>query len=66
MVRAGNPFTVAGVWLFGQRQRRRYLTSACRRMRELTIQALRGEHAAGEEARTTTPSARPRSEAAWS
>jgi uncharacterized protein (UPF0548 family) len=66
MVGTGNPFTVAGVWLFGQRQRRRYLTSACRRMRELTIQALRGEHAAGEEARTTTPSARPRSEAAWS
>jgi len=50
LVGARNPFTVAGVRLFGQRERRRYLTSACRRMRELTEQGLRGEHPAGEEA----------------
>jgi uncharacterized protein (UPF0548 family) len=50
LVGAKNPFTVAGVRLFGQRERRRYLTSACRRMRELTEQGLRGEHPAGEEA----------------
>ena len=63
----GTRSRVAGVWLFGQRERRRYLTSACRRMRQLTAQALRGEHPAGGEARTATPSARPRSEAAaWS
>ena len=52
MVGAKNPFTVAGVRLFGQRERRRYLMSACRRMRELTEQGLRGEHPAGAEART--------------
>ena len=67
MVGSRKPFTMAGVWLFGQRERRRYLTSACRRMSELTAQALRGEHPAGGEARTAGPSARPRSDAAaWS
>src|SRR4051794_16432627 len=35
IVGSKNPFTVIGVRLFGQRERRRYLTSACRRMREL-------------------------------
>jgi hypothetical protein len=51
MVRAGNPFTRLGVRLFGQRERRRYLTAACRRVRELTEEGLRGEHPAGREAR---------------
>ena len=37
MVGSGNPFTPVGVRLFGQRQRCRYLSAACRRMRELTI-----------------------------
>ena len=40
-----NPFTALGVRLFGQRQRRRYLTHACRRMARLTAQALRGQAA---------------------
>jgi uncharacterized protein (UPF0548 family) len=53
MVGSKNPFTLVGVWLFGQRQRRRYLISACRRIRELTIEALRGEHPAGAEARAS-------------
>src|SRR5688572_12259292 len=50
MVGAKNPFTLIGVRLFGQRERRRYLTSACRRMRDLTIEALRGQLPAGAEA----------------
>jgi uncharacterized protein (UPF0548 family) len=57
MVGSRNPLTVVGVWLFGQRERRRYLTSACRRMRGLTTQALRSEHPAGEGARPAGPSA---------
>jgi uncharacterized protein (UPF0548 family) len=64
MVGSRNPFTIAGVWLFGQRERRRYLTSACRRMRDLTEQGLRREHPAGEEARSSDPDPRSRSEAA--
>jgi hypothetical protein len=64
MVGSKNPFTIAGVWLFGQRERRRYLTSACRRMRDLTEQELRREHPAGEEARSSDPDPRSRSEAA--
>jgi uncharacterized protein (UPF0548 family) len=51
MVGSKNPFMIIGVRLFGQRERRRYLTSACRRMRELTVDGLRGEHPAGAEAR---------------
>ena len=51
LVGSGNPFTLVGVRLFGQRQRCRYLTSACRRMRKLTIAALSGHHPAGAEAR---------------
>jgi uncharacterized protein (UPF0548 family) len=47
MVGSRNPFTLVGVRLFAQRERRRYLTSACRRIRELTIEGLRGEHPAG-------------------
>jgi uncharacterized protein (UPF0548 family) len=67
MVGSRNPFTIVGVLLFGQRQRRRYLTSACRRMRELTTQALCSEHPAGEGTRSANPSVRSRSEAAtWS
>jgi uncharacterized protein (UPF0548 family) len=49
MVGGGNPFTVLGVRLFGQRERRRYLSSACRRIAELTAEALRGRHPAGRE-----------------
>jgi uncharacterized protein (UPF0548 family) len=64
MVGSRNPFTIVGVRLFGQRERRRYLTSACRRMRELTTQALRSEHPAGEGTRSAHPSVRSRSEAA--
>jgi uncharacterized protein (UPF0548 family) len=56
MVGSGNPFTTVGVCLFGQRERRRYLTSACRRMRELTTQALHSGHPAGEEALSGGPS----------
>jgi len=51
MVGARNPFVILGVRLFGQRERRRYLTSACRRMRELTVEALRDAHPAGADAR---------------
>jgi uncharacterized protein (UPF0548 family) len=51
MMRSGNPFTLVGVRLFAQRERRRYLTTACRRIRELTIAGLHGEHPAGAEAR---------------
>jgi len=64
MVGSRNPFTIAGVWLFGQRERRRYLTSACRRMRDLTEQGLRREHPAGDEAQSSDPDQRSRSEAA--
>jgi uncharacterized protein (UPF0548 family) len=64
MVGSKNPFTIAGVWLFGQRERRRYLTSACRRMRDLTEQGLRREHPAGKEAQSSDPDPRSRSEAA--
>jgi hypothetical protein len=64
MVGSKNPLTVAGVWLFGQRERRRYLTSACRRMRDLTEQGLRREHPAGDEARSQHHGPRSRSEAA--
>jgi uncharacterized protein (UPF0548 family) len=67
LVGASNPLTVAGVRLFGQRERRRYLTSACRRMRELTTQALLGEHPAGGETRMATRSGRsPSGAVAWS
>jgi uncharacterized protein (UPF0548 family) len=48
---AANPFTRTGIRLFGQRERRRYLTGACRRIRELTEDGLRGEHPVGDEAR---------------
>ena len=64
MVGSKNPFTVAGVWLFGQRERRRYLTSACRRMRDLTEQGLHREHPAGDEAQSSDSGPRPRRDAA--
>ena len=51
MVRSGNPVTLLGFRLFGQRERRRYLTTAGRRIRQLTEQGLRGEHPVGDEAR---------------
>jgi uncharacterized protein (UPF0548 family) len=38
---AANPFTRLGVRLIGQRQRRRYLSSACRRLAQLTAEGLR-------------------------
>jgi uncharacterized protein (UPF0548 family) len=46
MVGAKNPFTILGVRLFGQRERRRYLTSACRHIRDLTVAAMNDEHPA--------------------
>jgi uncharacterized protein (UPF0548 family) len=49
MVGARNPLTVLGVKMFGQHERKRYLTSACRRIAKLTAQGLRGEHPAGHE-----------------
>jgi uncharacterized protein (UPF0548 family) len=51
MVGSRNPFTTLGLRLFGQRERHRYLSHACRRMAELTAAALRGEHPAGGQAR---------------
>jgi uncharacterized protein (UPF0548 family) len=50
LVPKGNPFTVIGMRLFGQRERERYLTSACRRIARLTAEGLRGNHPAGREA----------------
>jgi uncharacterized protein (UPF0548 family) len=56
MVRQGNPLTRLGLWLFGQRERERYLRSACRRMRELTTAGLRGEEPVAVS-RLTSPAA---------
>jgi uncharacterized protein (UPF0548 family) len=50
LVATGNPFISLGMRLFGQHERERYLTTACQRIAELTEQALRGEHPAGERA----------------
>src|SRR5690242_6351794 len=41
LTHALNPVTRLGVRLFGQRQRRRYLSGACRRVAQLTTEALR-------------------------
>src|ERR671932_2366887 len=41
-----NPFMAVGMRVIGQRERHRYLSGACRRIAELTRQALRGEHPA--------------------
>jgi uncharacterized protein (UPF0548 family) len=46
LIRSRNPLTTVGVWLLGQRQRDRYLTSACRRVRELTVAAMRADEPA--------------------
>ena len=48
---APNPFTRLGMRLIGQRERRRYLAGACKRMARLTSEGLRGRHPAGAEAR---------------
>jgi hypothetical protein len=48
---AANSFTRLGMRLIGQRERRRYLTSACRRIAQLTVAGLRGRHPAGAQAR---------------
>jgi uncharacterized protein (UPF0548 family) len=45
-----NPFTRLGMRLFGQRERRRYLSSACKRMAHLTADGLSGRHPAGAQA----------------
>jgi uncharacterized protein (UPF0548 family) len=42
---ARNPFTALGMKLFGRRRRHRYLSTACRRMAELTRDALPGRPA---------------------
>jgi uncharacterized protein (UPF0548 family) len=44
-----NPFTRLGVRLFGERERRRYLSVACARIERLTRAGLQGRHPAGEE-----------------
>lgn len=49
MVSNGNPFTRIGVRLVGQRERHRYLSEACRRIKRLVGEGLRGEHPAGHE-----------------
>src|SRR3954454_22944206 len=49
MVGSKNPFMILGVRLFGQHERRRDLTSACRRIAHLTEEGLRGRHPAGQE-----------------
>jgi uncharacterized protein (UPF0548 family) len=48
---AANPFTRLGMRLIGQRQRHRYLSSACKRIALLTAEGLRGRHPAGAQAR---------------
>jgi uncharacterized protein (UPF0548 family) len=48
---AANPFTRLAMRLVGQRERRRYLSSACRRIGQLTVDGLRGRHPAGAQAR---------------
>jgi uncharacterized protein (UPF0548 family) len=45
-----NPITNLGVRLVGPRRRQRYFAHACRRMAELTADALAGRHPAGTEA----------------
>jgi uncharacterized protein (UPF0548 family) len=50
---APNPLTRLGIRLIGQRERRRYLSSACKRVARLTAEALRGEHPAGAQARAS-------------
>jgi uncharacterized protein (UPF0548 family) len=47
---AANPFTRLGMRLIGQRQRHRYLSSACKRMARLTGEGVRGRHPAGARA----------------
>jgi uncharacterized protein (UPF0548 family) len=51
--RTVNPFTRIGMRVIGQRERHRYLSSACRRMAWLTAEGLRGRHPAGAQARAT-------------
>jgi uncharacterized protein (UPF0548 family) len=48
---AANPLTRLGMRLIGQRERRRYLSSACKRIARLTAERLRGRHPAGAQAR---------------
>jgi uncharacterized protein (UPF0548 family) len=48
---AANPLTRLAMRLLGQRERRRYLSSACRRIGQLTVEGLRGRHPAGAQAR---------------
>lgn len=47
---APNPFIRLGMRLVGQRERRRYLTGAGKRMARLTAEGLRGRHPAGSAA----------------
>jgi uncharacterized protein (UPF0548 family) len=51
LARAANPFPRLGMRLIGQRERHRYLSSACKRMAHLTAEGLRGRHPAGAQAR---------------
>jgi uncharacterized protein (UPF0548 family) len=49
LVGSANPFVVFGLKLFGQHERRRYLTTACKRIARLTEEGLQGRHPAGHE-----------------
>ena len=48
---AANPFTRLAMRLIGQRERRRYLAGACKRISRLTAEGLRGRHPVGAQAR---------------
>jgi uncharacterized protein (UPF0548 family) len=49
LTRTANPLIRLGMRLIGQRERHRYLTSACKRMARLTADALSGRHPAGAQ-----------------
>src|SRR3954454_2135144 len=49
LVGSHNPFVVLGLKVFGQHERRRYLSTACKRIARLTEDGLQGRHPAGHE-----------------
>jgi uncharacterized protein (UPF0548 family) len=53
---AANPLTRLGMRLIGQRERRRYLASACKRIAQLTADGVRGRHPAGPRAQEASAS----------
>jgi uncharacterized protein (UPF0548 family) len=52
LTEAANPFTRLGIRLVGQHERHRYLSTACRRVAQLTADGVRGRHPAGARARS--------------